>query len=821
MVSIPANHENQANTTSQIHTANDISQDLIISEFSESNTLINALMSAISVGVYIVQNGRFVYVSPMFESITGYNKEEILGTSSLNYVNPADLDKVKINAVSNLKGQREFSYEYRFIKKDGAEIWIMEKLVSILYQGSHAALGSFIDITEKHHAEAALRESELKYRQLTDNSLVGVYIHQDGKFVFVNNKFAEIHGYQPQELIGISYENLIVPEEYEITRKKVADRISGIVPSPARDEIKRVRKDGTIIWASMLTQAVEFNGRPALMGNVVDVTEQRKLQKAIRESEKKYRFLTENSLVGVYIHQEGKYVFVNNKFAEMHGYRPEELIGADYQLLVCEEDRDITRQNVSKRMEGATGSAATEEMRRQKKDGSQIWVNILTGRIDFNGKPALIGNVIDVTRSKQLTDQLKESREFSQSLLDNSPNPIIVRNLDRKIRYVNRAFEVLTGYTAEEAIHSTVPAPWWIEEDYMSIKDGMDLGYNEGSGTRFQRFRKKNGDEFWVEISFITTPNNIYISNWLDITDQRKAELELRESEEKFRQLFNGASDMIFLMEANARAVPLRILEANEVACRRLGYTREELLDKTRKDISTPEAWAELVKVQAPLLKKSLEMKYETVLLSKDGNKIDTENTVHIYTWKGKNVILSIARDVSERKKWENELLYMATHDPLTGLPNRALLDDRLQVAIANARRRRKGLALIVMDLDKFKNVNDEFGHLVGDKLLKSVSERLSKLLRQSDTVARIGGDEFIILLNEIKSSENVSNVADKILSVFDTPFMIDDLTIHSSTSIGIAIYPKDGRDSISLTRNADSAMYHAKEKGRNMYVFN
>ena len=190
-------------------------------------------------------------------------------------------------------------------------------------------------------------------------------------------------------------------------------------------------------------------------------------------------------------------------------------------------------------------------------------------------------------------------------------------------------------------------------------------------------------------------------------------------------------------------------------------------------------------------------------IIRRDGT---LEGTVHI------------AKNITARKKLEEKLTQLATLDGLTGLPNRMLLSDRFDIALANARRKSEGLAFMMLDLDRFKIINDSFGHGVGDMLLVAVAGRLSALLRKSDTVARMGGDEFAVLLTEIIQVEDALQIAQKILEAFHEPFALDGRDLTVTTSIGIALYPGDGDDLETLSKNADTAMYLAKEEGRNIY---
>jgi len=181
-------------------------------------------------------------------------------------------------------------------------------------------------------------------------------------------------------------------------------------------------------------------------------------------------------------------------------------------------------------------------------------------------------------------------------------------------------------------------------------------------------------------------------------------------------------------------------------------------------------------------------------------------------------IILLAIEDITERKKYEEKIQQMAFYDSLTGLPNRKLFSDRLGIVLAQAKRNKKKVGIVMLDLDNFKDVNDTLGHDVGDTLLKAVAERLSGTLRKSDTVARFGGDEFVLIFPDMEIIEEAIQVVQKIIDRFHKPFLIDTHQLVVTTSIGIAVYPKDGMDEEILMKNADIAMYQAKQAGRARY---
>jgi diguanylate cyclase (GGDEF)-like protein/PAS domain S-box-containing protein len=257
---------------------------------------------------------------------------------------------------------------------------------------------------------------------------------------------------------------------------------------------------------------------------------------------------------------------------------------------------------------------------------------------------------------------------------------------------------------------------------------------------------------------------------------------------------------------------------ANSLFQELTGYSELELLGKYTLGLVYPEDRETVREKAIESLKGGSSLPYEYRFVRKDGEIIWVLEKVTSTEYKGKRATVGSFMDITERKQLEQKLAVMATHDPLTGLPNRLLLSDRLAVGLAQAQRNNTSLAVMMLDLDRFKTVNDTFGHIVGDELLRAAGERLIDLVRKSDTVARMGGDEFVVLLLQIAKTEDAVRVAQKILEVFRKAFVLGDYQIRITTSIGIAIYPEDGEDIETLFRNADTAMYWAKEQGRDNY---
>ena len=298
----------------------------------------------------------------------------------------------------------------------------------------------------------------------------------------------------------------------------------------------------------------------------------------------------------------------------------------------------------------------------------------------------------------------------------------------------------------------------------------------------------------------------------------KKAAETLHNSEERYLTILENIQEGYFEVDLAGNYTFF-----NDSLCRIHGYPKEELLGMNNRQYTDKETAKKVFQAFNKVYNTGEPLKeFNWQITRKDGAKRFIEASVALQkdsSDKPKG-FRGIVRDVTERKQVEQQLNHMATHDVLTGLPNRMLFIDRLEIALAQSKRNKHKLAVMMLDLDNFKDINDTLGHMVGDQLLKEVGYRLAGLVRQSDTVARLGGDEFIILLSDIERREDSVGIAETVLKAFHQPFMCGNHKITSSTSIGIAVYPDDGEDIDSLLRNSDVAMYSVKTQGRNNYKF-
>jgi diguanylate cyclase (GGDEF)-like protein/PAS domain S-box-containing protein len=341
-----------------------------------------------------------------------------------------------------------------------------------------------------------------------------------------------------------------------------------------------------------------------------------------------------------------------------------------------------------------------------------------------------------------------------------------------------------------------------------------------GKGNYFteeRQYRNKNGELFWCLVSGCaidpSRPHDGSIWVYADITERKQAEEKLRLSATVLEHIADGV--MVIGTDG-------RIIAINPAFTQITGYTEAEaigqdssLTKSSRHDEAFYKTlWEELHKTgfwrgEIWNLRKNGELYLEWLTVS--AVRDESGLTTHY---------VGVFSDITKVKESQEQLDHMAHHDPLTTLPNRLLFHDRLYHALQRAGREAQQLAILFIDLDRFKNVNDTLGHHIGDELLKQVAKAFTSRLREGDTLARLGGDEFIVLLEGIDGSYGAAHVAEKLVGMFEQPFIVSDYELFVTASVGISLYPNDATDLNMLIRNADVAMYQAKARGRNNFQF-
>ena len=295
-----------------------------------------------------------------------------------------------------------------------------------------------------------------------------------------------------------------------------------------------------------------------------------------------------------------------------------------------------------------------------------------------------------------------------------------------------------------------------------------------------------------------------------DITQYHATERALRDSEERMRKFAAATVEGIFFHRNGI------LTDVNDALLAITGYARDEVIGRSTLEFLAPE-WRQM---GAEYMRDAREDPYEAEIVHKNGHKIAVEVVGKNLSFGGETYRLGVLREITARKHAEARIQYLAHHDMLTGLPNRAYLTERLSTILALARRHGTLVAIMFIDLDKFKTVNDTLGHHAGDTLLKQVATRIKGMLREADMVSRLGGDEFLVILTDLAAPEYAATVAQKLLQVIAAPVPLEGSELRAEASIGISVFPRDGDNADDLIRHADAAMYSAKEQGRGQSRF-
>lgn len=436
--------------------------------------------------------------------------------------------------------------------------------------------------------------------------------------------------------------------------------------------------------------------------------------------------------------------------------------------------------------------------------------------VSFNGLE-LPGNKLIHCIARDITERERE-KKLSRTLAVSSLIGIYVLH-DGRFRFVNPKFQEYVGYSSGELIGMN-------SLEIVHPEDRISVRVNAVKMLKMQRIKPyefrtitKSGQVKWtmetVSSVFFDGKRSV-LGHYVDINDRKKSEEILKASEERYRTILENIEDGYY--EVDLKGV---LTFFNESLCKISGYSREELKGTKTSRYLDKNTLNKISRVSKKIYETGQPRKHTDFQITcKDGFKKHIEISSSLIRDLSGNPIgfRGIARDIDERKKAESTIFHMAYHDTLTGLPNRMLFNDRLNMAISIAKRNNKKFAVMMLDLDGFKLVNDMLGHDIGDLLLQNAGYRLRSQLRRSDTVARMGGDEFMLLLPGINKREDAEAIAKKIIDSFHHGFFLESHELNITASIGIAIYPDSGTDFDTLKKNADIAMYKVKEKGRDNF---
>jgi diguanylate cyclase (GGDEF)-like protein/PAS domain S-box-containing protein len=729
------------------------------------------------------------------------------------------------------------------------------------------------DITERKEAEERLREAEARYRNLVERVPAVVYVQQIGSpdsAMYMSPRIEDLTGYTPEECKDPDLRwRMVHPEDRE--RMQAEDERTGEPGKVFTNEYRVVHRDGRTVWVRNESVLVEdeVSGARYWQGFMIDITGRKEAEEAIEWLAHRNALILNSAGEGIYgLDREGRTTFVNPAAAALTGYDAEELIGRDqHQVIHHSRPNGTPYPREVCPIRAAIGDGSVRRVDDEvfwRKDGTQFPVEYTSTPILEDGE--VVGAVVtftDITERKQAEERLKESEEGYRRLsgelaLLHQVRTALARELDLTsvVYKVVEAIAETYGYTQVSAY--LLEGEDLVLQHQVGYEQVIDwIALTEGVSGRTVRTGQpvlledvRSDPDFLGAIGDITSEIcvplfdegetvgvlNVASRGGVRLTEKdlelmvalgehvsvalNRARLHtrVRNSEEHFRVLTQNSSDIVTLLGA-VGTIRYQSLSVERI----LGYGPEEIIgdnafeyvhpdDRERVEIAFAEGLVD------PSRRPSVEYRFR----HKDGSWVWLESIgTNLLDDPGVGEYVVNSRDITERKALEERLEHQALHDSLTGLPNRQLLMDRLGRALARTERRRgSGVAVLFMDLDGFKVVNDSLGHDAGDRLLVAIAERLRSCLRPEDTLARFGGDEFIVLLEEVEGVDDALRVTQRITEDLRGLFVLGERELVVTFSIGVALGEAHTKGPEELLRNADIAMYRAKDEAADYRVF-
>jgi len=755
--------------------------------------------------------------------------------------------------------------ECRFKRKDGTPIWVSLHAHRALSADGVASIieGFMEDITERKQTVKLLAESEQIFRAMTDASPLAVIMATaDERNVYLNPTFTQLFGYTAEEVPTLAawlplaypdpkYRVWALAEWHRRTEKAIATR-GKIDPM----EVEVVCKDGSkkqVSWGFISLGEVNM-----LIG--IDLTERKHVEMQLRESEAAYRATFEQAAIGI-VHNtfDGVYLRCNPAFAKIIGYPIEEVPGLKIMQVTSPEDQEKTAEVLQQLVDGAQETIHWEK-RYMRKDGSLIWVRMSTSvRCDTDGHPLYgMSLVEDIQARKEAEERLAEATEALRisenryhTAFKTSLDAIAISRLDDGmiVDVSNNYLEVM-GFSREELVEQIREVPnTWVDMDgevhhntffeVRGITSGeMNIWVDPNDRKRWvemlrrdsvcrnfeTRFRRKDGRMIWVLTSASVTEMDgvpCVLSIIRDITETKAAAEALQTSEARYRTVFHTAFDPITISQLDDGI----FIDTNQAFLDLYGYENQEVLGRSVLELDLWVDRSDRERLLDELRQHPRCRDMEARFRKKNGDIVYGLLSASVIEIKGMPCILSVTRDITATKAAEEKIQSLSYYDTLTNLPNRRLLMERLKKALAAAGSSQTKKALLFVDLDHFKTLNDTLGHPVGDLLLQEVGRRLRACLHDDDTVARIGSDEFVVLIENLSEVAEVAAaqtgaIGERMLDEIQQPYTFGPIDCRCTASIGIVVFGDQSGGPSDLLQQADIAMGQAKTAKRNTLRF-
>ncbi len=763
---------------------------------------------------YVLRTGKPLLATPEeFEDLKKRGEVESIGAPSVDWLG---VPLATGDRTWGVLGAQTYDESVRYTDRDRD---------LLVFVAQHVA-----SAVEQKRQEDALRESERRYRQMFENNrAVQVLLDPDtGAIVDANVAAVEFYGWDIDTLRSMHIWQINMLDEDAVRREMASasqQRRSYFV-------FRHRLANGELRDVEVHSGPIVAGGRTLLYSIIHDVTERKIAEEALLLSEQKYRNIVDYASVGIYRSTpEGRILMANPALARILGYDSfEELQGRNLATDVYLDERE--RTNALERFT-ENGFTIEHELLWRKNDGTPIWVQLNAHAIDLQaGAEVFEGFVFDITERKLADQQVAAANAQRKAVLDAATRvSIIATNPSGIITVFNSGAERMLGYGALDVIgvHNITELHLEAELEQHARRLAFELGEKlngfevlvrraarEGLEEREWTYIREDREPVTVLLSVTALrdePGHLtgYLHVGTDITERKVAEETLRQQS----AAMTASMDGIGILDSR-----LDFTYVNDALATLFGYhDPHHLTGRSICDLYEPPEQVRVITTIVPLVQQRGRWRGEATGVRNDGTTFPLEISLTSIDGGG---MVCVVRDVTERTYAEEQIKHLAYHDALTTLPNRLLFKDRVTVSISHAQRHNTRVAVLFLDLDRFKVINDSLGHSIGDQLLQSVAARVQSCVRDSDTVARLGGDEFTLLLPDLVHAEDAAVVAQKILEAVRYPFHIEGREFYITTSIGISVYPEDGPDAETLIKSADTSMYQAKEQGRDNYqLFN
>jgi diguanylate cyclase (GGDEF)-like protein/PAS domain S-box-containing protein len=680
------------------------------------------------------------------------------------------------------------------------------------------------DIDEDHRLRGEFKEREEQLIRFADKIPEPlIYLDRDLRYRFVNRAFLEYRNVSREQVVGRTVEEVRGTDFANDLQPLVEQAYKGL---PTIFERENRMEDGTLRWSrARLVPDLRPDGTvEGVYAVIVDIDEMKRAQEALREAESHLRLFTDNTPDPLaYLDANLRFSFVNQAYIDGVNAPRERIIGQSIASVLGEEAAVFFEPYIE---QARAGKRTSYERLRPAPDGQLRWVRgVLVPDYDrdhqFKGIYIVVHDIHDL---KLAQAALAQREGQMRAFMDGIPTPVAYINNQGRYEYVNRAFVEFSEIGLDQ-IQGRMPREILSDEDF-GRQAALLARALEGEQIEYGQLASfSNRPSRWMQVRLVPdregeAPIRGVFILLNDIHAQKENEAAI--------QRIN------WVLSSHIENTPMAVVEWDKHldlirwsprAEAIFGWKAEEVLGTSLRQ------WKlvfgdDVPKVDAVIQSMLMGERSSTTSMNRnirrDGSIIWCEWHNSVLRDENGDIlsILSFAQDVSDRVDAQEKLEAMATHDALTGLPNRALLHLQLAETLDRARHRQRQVAVLFIDLDRFKNVNDSLGHRMGDELLRMIGRRLGLALRKGDFLARLGGDEFTVLLENLEDAEGAAQVAAKLLEVIQQPYWVHGHAVHVSASIGLSIFPDDGDDPDTLLKNADVAMYRAKDAGKNVYQF-